>query len=394
VRVRRRLTLALAACLLLPALALAQDSLEAKQRELEALQRQARENREAARKLAGKETQALGQLKQTDRALRNTRGRLTSLSRRQKNLGVQLEQTRGNLQNSIQSLGSAQARLGQRLRSIYKFGPARELEVLLSQQSFAQLLARWDFLLMVAEQDRQLVEEIRERKEEVETLETRLQGHMTQIEKTTRQAKVQNQQLARLRDQRAEQVQSIQTQRQNYEAAAAELERSARALQGLLAQLERKRKSREAQRRAEGQTPAPYSGEFARGQGSLDWPVRGDLVGRFGPETHPRFGTTINNNGIDISAALGTPVRTVAGGTVEYTSDDFASYGPIVIVNHGDGYRTLYAHLSDILVSTGQTITAGQIVGRVGDTGSLKGPILHFEVRRGDSALNPEEWLR
>ena len=93
---RRRLTLALAACLLLPTLAAAQDSLEAKQRELEALQRQARENREAARKLAGKETQALGQLKQTDRALRNTRGRLTSLTRRQKNLGFQLEQTRGS----------------------------------------------------------------------------------------------------------------------------------------------------------------------------------------------------------------------------------------------------------------------------------------------------------
>jgi len=394
VRLRRRLTLALAACLLLPALAAAQDSLEAKQRELEALQRQARENREAARKLAGKETQALGQLKQTDRALRNTRGRLASLTRRQKNLGTQLEQTRGNLQNSIQSLGSAQARLAQRLRSIYKFGPARELEVLLSQQSFAQLLARWDFLLMVAEQDRLLVEEIRERKEQVETLETRLQGHLTQIERTTRQTKAENQRLAVLREQRAGQVQSIQTQRQNYEAAAAELERSARALQSLLTQLERKRKSREAQRRAEGQTPAPYSGEFARGQGSLDWPVRGDLVGRFGPETHPRFGTTINNNGMDIHAALGTPVQSVAKATVEYTSDDFASYGPIVILNHGDGYFTLYAHLSEILVSVGQQVAAGQIVGRVGDAGSLKGPILHFEVRKGGTALNPEDWLR
>jgi len=391
---RRRLTLALALCLLLPALATAQDSLEAKQRELEALQRQARENREAARKLAGKESQALGQLKQTDRALRNTRGRLASLGRRRKNLGVQLEQTRGSLQTSIQSLGNAQQRLAQRLRSIYKFGPARELEVLLSQQSFAQLLARWDFLLMVAEQDRQLVEDVRERKEEVETLQTRLQGHLTQIERTTRQTTAENQRLARLRDQRADQVTSIQTQRQNYEAAAAELERSARALQRLLTQLEQKRKSREAQRRAEGQQPQPYSGDFARGQGSLDWPVRGELVGRFGPETHPRFGTTINNNGIDISAALGTPVRSVAAGTVEYTSDDFASYGPIVIINHGDGYRTLYAHLSDILVTTGQTITAGQVVGRVGDTGSLKGPILHFEVRQGDSALNPEQWLR
>ncbi|TMQ69798.1 MAG: M23 family metallopeptidase [Candidatus Eisenbacteria bacterium] len=192
----------------------------------------------------------------------------------------------------------------------------------------------------------------------------------------------------KLRIQRATQVQSIQTQRQAYEAAAAELERSARALQSLLVRLEQKRRN-ETSRGA----PEPYSGDFAKGQGSLDWPVRGTLVGRFGPETHPRFGTTINNNGVDIAATIGTPVRAVAKARVEYTSEDYASYGPIVILNHGDGYFTLYAHLSEILVTVGQEIPAGQIIGRVGDTGSLKGPELHFEVRKGGTALNPEDWL-
>ncbi len=391
---RRRLALVTLAGLLLPAAGLAQDSLEAKRRELETIQRQARENRAAAQALKGKETQALGQLRRTDRELRSTRARLQNLSRRRRNLGQQLEVTRDDLQRSIQSLGGARERLRRRLRSLYKMGPAPELEVILSHQSFAQLLARWDFLLMVAEQDRQLVEEVRERKERVELLETRLQGHLGQIERTTRQTTSENQRLAKLREQRAGQVQSIQTQRQNYEAAAAELERSARALQRLLVQLEQRRKSREAQRREEGRPAQPYSGEFARGEGALDWPVRGPVVGRFGVETHPRFGTKINNNGLDISAAIGTPVQAVARGTVEYTSDDFASYGPIVILNHGDGYFTLYAHLSEILVSVGQQITPGQIIGRVGDTGSLKGAMLHFEVRQGGTALNPESWLR
>ncbi len=390
----RLLTLAVLVALALPAIGGAQDSLEAKQRELEVMQRQARENRAAARELQGRETRALGDLRQTDRALRSTRGRLQNLTRRRRNLGQQLEQTRNNLQISIQSLGGARERLRRRLRSIYKMGPARELEVMLSNQSFAQLLARWDFLLMVAEQDRQLVEDVRERKERVESLETRLQGHLGQIERTTRQTTSENQRLALLRDQRVGQVQSIQTKRQNYEAAAAELERSARALQRLLVQLEQKRKSRDVQRRAEGRPAAPYSGDFARGEGALEWPVRGQVVGRFGPETHPRFGTTINNNGLDIAAAIGTPVQAVAKGTVEYTSEDFASYGPIVILNHGDGFFTLYAHLSEVLVGVGQQVTAGQIVGRVGDTGSLKGSILHFEVRKGGTALDPQSWLR
>jgi len=387
--VRRLLTLALLAGLALPAIGVAQDSLEAKRREIDLIQREAREKRARAKELRGKETQALGQLRRTDRELRSTRGRLQNLSRRRRNLGQQLELTRTDLQLSVQSLGGARERLRRRLRSIYKMGPARELEVMLSQQSFAQLMARWDFLLMVAEQDRQLVEDVRERKERVESLETRLQGHLSQIERTTRQTTSENQRLARLRDQRATTVASIQTQRQNYEAAAAELERSARALQRLLVQLEQKRKSRDVQRGR-----APYSGDFARGEGSLDWPVRGQVVGRFGRETHPRFGTTINNNGLDIAAAIGTPVQAVAKGSVEYTSEDFASYGPIVILNHGDGFMTLYAHLSDILVGVGQQVAAGQIIGRVGDTGSLKGAILHFEVRKGGTALNPQDWLR
>ncbi len=350
--------------------------------------------RDAANRLRGKETQALGQLKRTDRELALTRNRLRNLTRRRQNLGQQLELTRNDLQYSILSLSGARERLRARLRAIYKVGPARDLEVLLSQQSFAQLLARWDFLLMVAEQDRQLMEEVRDRKQVVEALETRLEGHLSQIERTTRQTTGENQRLARLRGERASQVQTIQTQRQAYEAAAAELDRSARALQRLLVQLEQKREAEANRARSEGRAPQPYSGNFAKGEGSLEWPVRGPLVGHFGPETHPRFGTTINNNGIDIGAQIGTPVRAVAKACVEYTSEDYASYGPIVILNHGDGYFTLYAHLSEILVSVGQEVPAGQIIGRVGDTGSLKGAILHFEVRKGGTALNPEQWLQ
>ena len=131
---RRLLTFALLAALMAPATGAAQDSLEAKRRELDAIQRQARENRAAAKALQGKETQALGQLKRTDRELRGTRARLQNLTRRRRNLGHQLESTRNDLQHSIQSLGGARERLRRRLRSLYKMGPAREIEVMLSHQ--------------------------------------------------------------------------------------------------------------------------------------------------------------------------------------------------------------------------------------------------------------------
>ena len=391
----KRLVLALLAALALACPALAEpDSLAVKRAELEEIRRQARENREAASRLKGQESRALGQLRRTERQLNLTRRRLRQLHNRRRSLDQQLETTRSDLERNTRALEDRREKLRRRLRSLYKFGPARELEFLFSTQSFAQLLTRWDFLLMVAEQDHQLLEDVRDRRELVETLQHRLEGHLTEVERTARQTSAENRRLAVQHATRRNTVQEIQTQRQVYEAAAAELEKTARAIQGLLARLERRRREESERARAEGRPVTPYSGDFARGQGALDWPVRGEVVGRFGPEKHPRFNVVTPNNGIDIAASIGTPVRAVAKGRVEYTAEDYGTYGQIVIVNHGDSYYTLYGHLSEIAVSVGQEVTAGQVIGRSGDTGSLKGPVLHFEVRRGGTALNPEDWLQ
>jgi len=86
-------------------------------------------------------------------------------------------------------------------------------------------------------------------------------------------------------------------------------------------------------------------------------------------------------------------VRAVARGRVDYVSEDFGTYGQIVVLNHGDGYYTLYGHLSSIGVAVGAEVAPGQTLGHSGDTGSLKGAVLHFEVRKGGQSLNPEDWL-
>ncbi|MFI5370802.1 MAG: murein hydrolase activator EnvC family protein [Candidatus Eisenbacteria bacterium] len=363
-------------------------------RKLEEVKRQARENREQAQKLKGKENQAVGQLRRTEREINVTRRRLQQLRYRRQQLDSQLEVTRADLQRNVQSLSEKRALLSRRLRRMYETGPASELETLLSSGSFAQLLTRWDYLVMVAEQDRLLMEDVRAHKEVVETLEQRLAGHLQQVDRTAKQTNVQNQRLAQQRQQRAETVLEIQTQRQAYEAAAAELERTARALQNLLARLEKQRREEADKAKQQGRPVEPFTGDFARGQGSLDWPLRGDIVGTFGPETHAKYGTTINNDGIDIAAPIGTAVHAVARAKVAYTNEDYASYGEIVILNHGDGYYTLYGHLSEIDVSVGQEIAPGQVIGRSGDSGSIKGAVLHFEVRRGSDALDPRGWLR
>jgi murein DD-endopeptidase MepM/ murein hydrolase activator NlpD len=374
---------------LVPTSVRAQDSLEAEKRaELERIQEEARRHRETASKLRGQEQKAMVQLRRTDRQLTTTRRRLQALQQRQHVLDRQMTVTRANLERSIASLSDQRARLRLRLRNLYKYGTGRELEFLLSTRSFAQLLARWDFLVMVAEQDRVMLEGIQSEKEQVEANRERLELNLGEVQRNTSRTTRENKKLSSLRAERSSTVRSIQMQRETYEAAAAELEKTARAIKNLLASLERKR------RETVGRAPQPFTGNFEAGKGRLDWPVRGSLVGRYGRETHPRWGTLTMNNGIDIETAIGTPVRAVAKGRVDYVSEDFGTYGQMIILNHGDGYYTLYGHLSQLGVSVGQEIASGATIGASGDTGSLKGPILHFEVRKGGTSLDPEMWLR
>lgn len=376
------------------AAASAQDSLEAAKRaELERVQQQAREHRAAASRLRGQEQKELVQLRRTERELNTTRKRLQGLQQRRGTLDRQLVVTRVNFDRSVASLAQQKAKLARRLRSLYKYGAGRELEFLLSTRSFAELLSRWDFLVMVAEQDRVLLENIEGQKETVEANQSRLERNLTEIQRTATKTTRENRRLAGLRQERELTVDAIKTQRQAFEAAAAELEKTARDIRNLLAQLERKRREESQRARSEGRNPQPYTGNFAQGQGRLDWPVRGRIIGHYGTETHPKWGTVTMNNGIDIEAAIGTPVHAVARGRVDYVSEDFGTYGQMVILNHGDGYYTLYGHLSSIGVSVGQEVATGQVIAESGDTGSLKGPILHFEVRKGGTSLDPQSWL-
>jgi septal ring factor EnvC (AmiA/AmiB activator) len=348
----------------------------AKRRELEEISQQARESREQASRLKGKETKALGQLRRTQREFGLTRRRLRTLQNRRSALGQQLGVTRETLQQTLFTLGQQKAKLARRLRNMYKAGADREL-------------------VMVAEQDRLLLEDIQGKKEQVQATQQQLEANLGETRDNEQQAAAQNRRLGQLTTQRERQVAQIRTERKTYEAAAAELEKTAKDIQRLLARLERQRQTEDQRRRAGGRTPEPYTGDFARARKQLNWPVEGSVVGRFGPERHPRFGTTTLNNGIDIAAAAGTAVHAVARGRVDFTSDDFAAFGQVILVNHGNGYYTLYGHLSEILVKQEQEVVAGQTLGRVGDSGtSLKGTVLHFEVRNGASALDPEDWLK
>jgi septal ring factor EnvC (AmiA/AmiB activator) len=127
-------------------------------------------------------------------------------------------------------------------------------------------------------------------------------------------------------------------------------------------------------------------------RGILAPPVEAPVVARFG-KVQDEFGTEIFRKGIEFGARAGDPVLGVADGVVRFAGW-FRGYGKIVIVDHGDAYFTVCGHLEEIAVSVGDAVIRGARIGTAGATGSLAGPRLYFEIRRGSEALDPKDWLR
>ncbi|MCS7239684.1 MAG: M23 family metallopeptidase [Candidatus Bipolaricaulota bacterium] len=122
------------------------------------------------------------------------------------------------------------------------------------------------------------------------------------------------------------------------------------------------------------------------------WPVRGTISSTFGPRIHPIYGVPSFHTGIDIAVPEGTPVRAAAAGTVSFAGWE-EGFGLLVVIDHGDGYKSYYGHLSKLLTSTGQKVLAGETIALSGNTGLSTGPHLHFEVRYSDSPVDPRPLL-
>jgi murein DD-endopeptidase MepM/ murein hydrolase activator NlpD len=139
--------------------------------------------------------------------------------------------------------------------------------------------------------------------------------------------------------------------------------------------------------------PAPQAGpiktaEPAGALPSFRWPVRGRVIAAFGPTP-----SGLQNDGIDLAVPAGTPVKAADDGIVAYAGSELKGYGNLVLIHHDNGYVTAYAHASEILVKRGETVKRGQVIAKSGDTGNVKSPELHFEIRKGTTPVDPSQFL-
>jgi murein DD-endopeptidase MepM/ murein hydrolase activator NlpD len=277
-----------------------------------------------------------------------------------------------------EELNERGAVLNKRIASIYKNRATNILEILLKAQDFIEFISRLKLMNLLASQDAVILKEIKDKKTaNLNIKKVILDMREAQKDKNSEIAKILSEAEIKQRE-----VESIYEEKSN-------LLSKTRADKNALIAIDKEFEIQEAEVK---RILESYKYGNAPGDKFM-WPVAGYLKSSFGMRYHPILGYKRMHSGIDIIAPSGTLVKAADGGEIIQAGYD-GGYGNSIMVYHGGGFATWYAHLSRILVSAGQTVERGQVIGLVGSTGMSTGPHLHFEVRINGAAQNPLGFLQ
>ncbi|KAA0230027.1 hypothetical protein EDS67_09505 [candidate division KSB1 bacterium] len=320
-----------------------------------------------------------------------------------------LRQTQGELQR-LQSLGA------QRAVFFYKYGRMKDLEMLLSARSLNQVVLWAEYQRRLLANDRRVLAGMKVKQERIQAQNDQLASELAAHEKMLAEKLKEEGALKQRRQQREALLKKLQKDKAYHQMQLAEQQAAAERIAKLIAAAEAMLQQQQQQQALEqqqqvkeqplGRSPVDltppmantYDGPFASRKGRLPKPVNGQIVGHYGSFRHPVLKTITTNLGVDIAAEPGASVRSVAGGKV-ITITWQRGYGNLMIINHADGYYTVYTRLSEILVGMNETVAAGQVIGRVAEPTAGQQASVHFQIwQRTKEArsqdLNPEEWLQ
>jgi murein hydrolase activator len=370
-----------------------EDPLQAEQRKLQQTQKQLKEERERAAAARARETSLLAELEEIERRLAAKQRDVARLEARIKKAQNDVQMFRGEISRlERQRAGQVNALAG-RLRVMYRVhAQGGALPVILSGDDPVTRAVAVRHLASLAALDARLIQEYRVTSDRLADRKGKEEAQQQELAGLHEDAKREQAEVDREVAKRRVILAKVRDERAYHERMVGELTEASHRLEAFIRELQAKQRKLARVPPPKGGIEPPGVG-FGALKGRLPWPTEGRIVTGFGAQVHPRFGTRTFRNGVDIEAAVGREVLAVHGGHVIYTGW-FKGYGNLIIVDHGNEYYTLYAHIADIEAKEGDDVRQGQRIGTVGDTGSLAGPRLYFEVRYQGRPQDPEQWLR
>ena len=281
-----------------------------------------------------------------------------------------------------------EAYAAKRLVALYKLNWLGRIQLLATAESFFDFINRKASLERILGQDEALLDALNNNKTTQETLLTRLNASKAEKRSLELVLKARADQLSLRQGKRKNLLETIRSEKALELAALRALQDAARQLDDTMEHIAPAAVS-------VGPETAARDGEqlFIQTKGLLSWPVKGKIISFFGRYRDKKYAVTNFQSGINIQAERGEPIRAVSHGHTIYASW-FKGFGNMMILDHGDHYYTVYAHLEEVFKVKGDRVEKGEVIATVGDSGSLTGPALHFEVRYHGKPVDPLEWIR
>ncbi len=379
----------------------AQD-IQDKTKELTTIKKEIEEKRRKIKEASKEEKSILSQISDMDKKLAGKEKELDSIGREMASADTDIKRLEDSITQVKGRLALKRGEIEKRVVALYKLGGSGYLPVLFSATSSDDIKRRSKYLSAVIDSDRVLFSSFGADLDDLERSVYDLKSKRSTLALLKENADRKASDLAREKQRRTTYLSGIREKKSSYEQTLLELQTAEKKLSSLIDKLlrEKEQREREAQEKAKkenktpvkGHTSAPSGGAFVGLKGKLPYPTSGTIITKYGKGKDPKYDNPVYNKGIEIKAPEGSPITSVAEGEVVY-SDYFAGYGNLIIIDHGDGYYTVYAHAKSLLKKVGDKVKAREKIGTVGDTGSLKGPTLYFEIRHHGNTADPELWL-
>ena len=349
-------------------------------------------NEEKKRKIQDeiKEQKELGRLQEVDQALGKLRREKEANQEDLHETRGRVDQLRSEVAQNEQLLAQNRQLLKRRLAALYRMSFRQPfLGGILDADNFSDLARKLKFEMVLAQSNKKILDQTLQTNQALEQQSAQWNDNEQREKRILSALGRQETNYSHERRNRKVFLASLQRQKEARERIIGELSQAAQDLQEKVATL---LQQAEENKRQQAAWVSAGQGLMVK-RGRIPWPVSGRIIQPFGRYKNPEFKEVVDNSGIQIQAPQGTPFRAVAAGIVRY-ADWFKGYGKLVILDHGAGYYSLYAQAAELAVSEGQKVEAGEVLGQVGDTGSLVGTSLYFEIRKNGVPQNPALWLK
>ncbi|MBI5188209.1 MAG: peptidoglycan DD-metalloendopeptidase family protein [Nitrospirae bacterium] len=348
--------------------------------EYKKIQKELKVHKEKIEKAKRREHSILGDLEKTNKQLNLVEVELRKYRKNLRDTESEISRVEAEISLNRSNLEKQKEWIKRKLRAMYKYGYHSDIVMLLlSAEDVSQLIRRWRYLQDITVYEHRVLNNYKDTLKGLDEKEKKLITLRAELKKNEEKVKAKETDLASKKKDKEILLASVRKEKSSYEKMVKELKEASKKLLKIIKESEK--------------TDTYSARGFSKLKGKLPWPVDGKVAIPYGSHKDPQFNTPVFRNGIHIQAGADSPAKAVHSGKVVF-AEWFKGYGQLLIINHGDGYHTLYGNLSEIFSKVGDIIKEYQIIGQVGNSGILNAPGLYFELRYKGKPLDPLQWLK